>query len=145
FSGATSFSSSNSLTASTTKNIVFNTGADVSTSDGGITLNANTAGTATGNFIGIGFYNSTLSTSGTGNISLTGTGGSSGGNGINIATGSHVDSLGSGTITITGTGGTGASVNYGVNMDDSGTRVTSVTGAISIEGTGGGDGTGDQN
>lgn len=85
-------------------------------------------------------------TSVSGAIDITGTGGagtSSGNYGIIIQNGAAVVSTGQtngATITLNGIGGNGTDSNYGVQLLDAGTKVTSVNGAIDI--TGGGAGTG---
>jgi len=59
-----------------------------------------------------------------------------------ISTGSGVNA---GTITLNGTGGNGTSDNYGVHLLGDTTHITSVDGAISIDGTGGRAATGSDN
>ena len=85
-----------------------------------------------------------------GAVSVNGTGGTGSGNwndGINIS-GGAVESTGVGalaaTITLTGIAQSGVSENNGFGLDDFG-KVESVDGDIRIEGTGGGDGSGDLN
>ncbi|APB34573.1 filamentous hemagglutinin family outer membrane protein [Gloeomargarita lithophora Alchichica-D10] len=121
------------------KNTSTNTGFDA------IVFNANTAGTATGNFVGIKLDNSTLITQG-GNILLTGTGGNTGGDnyGIHQRAGAEVTST-SGNITYTGEGGNGTFNNFGVNVLDTNTKIFATTGEIKITGNGGGNGTGSSN
>ncbi len=86
--------------------------------------------------------------SGAGAISIRGRGNNSAGDnryGVSIANGSVVESS-TGLVAITGLGGNGGSLNIGVDVNGTGSRVTS-TGAggnISITGTGG-TGTGDSN
>ena len=53
-------------------------GSSISTVDGGITLSGNANGTATGTFAGVTMDNASLLTTGSGNISILGTGGTSG-------------------------------------------------------------------
>ena len=93
-----------------------------------------------------------------GAISLTGTGGNATNSGaasslgVVIQAGAVVESTGTGataaTITMTGMGGTSVDfdANRGISISGAGTTVTSVDGAISITGTGGGTaGTGGRN
>lgn len=129
------------LTAS--RNIVLETGSSLATVDGGVTLLANDGGSTPGNFLGISLDNAAVSTSGEGAISLTGTGGDSvaSNNGVDLQNGAQILSTGTGagagTITITGTGGTTGTFNKGVFMEDSNTLVSSIDGAIEINGFGG--------
>src|SRR5439155_18707477 len=119
------------------------TGASIITVNGGITLSANQqTPKTTGNFTGIS-VSGTLTTSGTGNISLTGTAGD------DIATASHrgVDifngvvhststAVGAGKITINGMGGAGTDHNSGVVVSGTG-DVESVAGDIQMTGVAG--------
>ena len=59
-------------------NVLVNSTATISTVNGGITLSGNAAGTTTGILTGVDINGATLSTSGSGAISLTGTAGTSG-------------------------------------------------------------------
>lgn len=128
-----------SLTA--TRNISFGNGSSISTVNGGITLNANTAATTTGDFDGILLNGATLSSTGSGGVSLNGTGGTSGGgthNGVQFVsgTGPTISSSG-GAIQITGVGGTGTSTNMAGILVDSGTITATGTATITLTGTGG--------
>jgi hypothetical protein len=108
FNGSTLFSGSSSLTIDTNRRIEFSSGASVQSASGNITMTANSSGTAAGTFAGLLMNAATLKSTGTGNISLTATGGSTytsmvSNHGIWI-----LDSLvqtSSGTITMNGTGG----------------------------------------
>ena len=131
-------------------------GGNITTNGGNVTLGGGniTAGLPTGYAIGgsgngtqYGVYLSagTINAGG-GNIAMKGQGGTyaNSGNdalneGINLASGTTVQTTGSGTITLTGTGGSTAAgnKNYGVGMF--GTVQTSGSGLISVTGTGGGD------
>ena len=68
-------SGTGSVSLVTTRNISLSAGASISTVDGGITLNANIAGTTTGDFVGISLTDADVTTSGDGAIMLTGFGG----------------------------------------------------------------------
>jgi hypothetical protein len=124
------------------RNIIFASGSSISVANGNLTLTANSAGTAAGNFRGLEINGSTLTTSGTGNISLTGKGGvvAGAGNraGILMTNGAVISSTsaaaGAGTITLDGTGGLGTQLNNGVEMTDPVTAITSIVGNISITG-----------
>ncbi|MEK6262351.1 MAG: hypothetical protein AABP62_27450, partial [Planctomycetota bacterium] len=145
FNGATAFTGTNSLSVSTSKNILLNSGSSVMTVNGGITLSANAAGTTAGNFRGLDANNATIQTIGTGDIVLQGRGGNDVATGLHygvyLQNGTSVSStaLGAtaGEITITGTGGAGTIANIGAYLSGTTTDVTSIDGAISITGTGG--------
>ncbi len=134
------------ITVDASKNILVISGAEIkntSTVTGfdAIVLNANTAGTATGNFGGILLENSKLTTNG-GNIKLIGKGGGADSfrYGIAQVNGAQVSSV-NGNITYSGTGGNGTSFNYGILLEDTSTRITTTgTGAIVLTGTGNGNG-----
>jgi hypothetical protein len=117
--------------------------AELTTSAGNINLQANTTGTAPGNFSGIDVNNAAVQSTGSGSITLNGTGGSGGAgrdDGIDVGNGAMVQALGTGSVTLTGTGGQGSSStnsNYGVFIQNSGTQVTTAGGALSVTGTGG--------
>ena len=129
-----------SLTAS--RNIVLNNGSSLTTVDGGITLLANDGGATAGEFIGIQTTNTTIQTTGSGDISLTGLGGSGTGNnktGVYIDYGtisSTATGADAGTISLNGAGGSGDSLNRGVVLYQA--DVASANGDISITGVGGG-------
>ncbi|WP_339729543.1 Calx-beta domain-containing protein, partial [uncultured Gimesia sp.] len=133
-----------SLTAS--RNILLNAGSSLTTVDGGITLLANDGGTTAGDFKGIFADNTTIQSSGTGNISITGYGGAGTGN-SNLGFDTNyavISSTGTGanagTITIDGTGGGGgAAYERGLYLQRS--TVTSIDGDITLLGQGGGNGT----
>jgi filamentous hemagglutinin family protein len=121
------------------RSIFLDVGSSISTTDGSIALNANTAGTAIGNVIGITLNDADLSTV-DGNISLDGTGGidsvTSNHHGVSILGGSVLSSSGTGDVTIIGVGGEGLHSNMGVNIEGSGTQISTQNGFISIVGTG---------
>ncbi|MHC4874901.1 MAG: choice-of-anchor Q domain-containing protein [Planctomycetota bacterium] len=135
--------SNNDLQLLATQTVSLTSGAGISTVDGNVTLEANTAGTTSVDSIGISLSNATISTSGTGNISLTGRGGNGTGaenNGVNVASGSRIESTATGAdaglITITGTGGSGTNFSSGVVFRDAGSAVSTVDGTILITGEG---------
>jgi hypothetical protein len=124
------------------QSIGLRSGAGVKTAGGGITLRANTPGTAPGNFTGISVHGATIQSAGSGAISLQGQGGSSGANnvGIRVEAGGVVKAAGSGAVTLQGTGGNGTGGDAGVSLAGSGTRVVTAGGALSVTGTGQGSG-----
>ena len=112
FNGATSFTGSNALSASTSDFIVANSGASITTVSGGITLSANQQTSSTGgNFIGINVNNATVQ-SATGPITLSGTGGNGGSKnyGVEIQAGGEVQTTGAApALLINGTTNDGTS------------------------------------
>jgi hypothetical protein len=146
---ATSGTGSISLTA--TRNILLSANSSLTTVNGGITLSANTAGTATGSFNGIhAIINAAIQTAGTGDLSLTGKGGNDAATGTHIGVnldGAAVSSTGTGasagTITLNGSGGEGTNNNYGLALTNS-AAISSVDAAIALTGQGG-NGTGNAN
>ncbi len=133
-----------SLTAS--RNIVLNVGSSITTVDGGITLSANQQPAATnGDFGGIDLVSATITTQGTGSVSLTGRGGDTNSEktGIAVFSNSRIDStstaIDAGTITLSGTGGPSTSdTNLGVYVVGSDALITSSRANVSVTGTGGG-------
>jgi len=133
------------INVTVSQNILLGSGASLTTVDGGITLSANASGTGAGNFVGIELDNADITTTGDGNISLTGFGGDDAGTGdhygVHLQTGSTVSSSGTGmnagTITITGSGGNGTSNNFGIHHVAGAGFVRSVDGDIMMIGTGG--------
>ena len=129
--------------------VIESTGTDANAAT--ITITGTGADGTTDN-IGVLVENSgTRISSAIGNISITGNGGDGSGifnHGVFISDGGVVESTGSGadaaTIGITGIGGDGSQGNTGVTIRDMGTKVTSVDGNVTINGTGG-NGSGDVN
>ncbi|QDT42993.1 Extracellular serine protease precursor [Gimesia alba] len=128
------------LLLTSTRNIKLNSGSNLKTVNGGITLLANNGGITTGDFTGIEADNAGIQTSGTGNISITGFGGTDAltgsHHGVYLHSGTTVIStdtgVSAGTITINGTGGTGLDTNQGVLIEGASTNVTSTDGNIEI-------------
>lgn len=118
---------------------------EVSVEDGDLTMNAHTSGSLSGDFTGIVIFGSHLTTSGMGNILLTGSGGhnaTEGASGIHILNGSTIRSTSTaspnaGGIHLAGTGGDGAASHAGVWISGSGTLIESASGPIEIEGLAG--------
>jgi hypothetical protein len=146
FNGSSSFGA-NALRVQTDRDIRVNGGATVSTSNGGITFEANLqAAAAAGDFSGV-LVAGTVTSTGTGNLVFRGRGGNDAAtpfhSGVAVIFGGVVSSTGTGGITVVGTGGTGAYSNHGVEVSSgSGSLITSVSGAIDITGTGGSGGFG---
>ncbi|WP_197998444.1 tandem-95 repeat protein, partial [Gimesia aquarii] len=114
------------------------TGADAAT----ITING-TGGAGTSNSYGTFLSFGALVTSIAGDIALTGQGGDGTGAsnmGVFVDSGSLISSTGTGTnaarITLDGSGGTSTNWGYGVYINGSTTKVTSIDGDISITGRG---------
>jgi autotransporter-associated beta strand protein len=123
--------------------LVNNASTTLSTVNGGITLIGNSAGTTTGNFRGVQTGTSTVvRTTGTGSISITGKGGNdattSNHEGVTIfgVVESTSAAAGAGTITINGTGGISSSGGYGIRVNGTGSRVSSVLGNVTLTGQG---------
>lgn len=145
FNGASRFEAFG-VNVSTTRNIIVGSGARISTTDGAISLSANAAGSATGNFVGMTVTSANITSTGAGAIQLIGKGGSLGGGGIRLLSGSRVSGGSTGTaVSMNGTGGVGG--GFGVWVDaapvtGSGTAINSSGGSVEIVGLGGGSGTG---
>lgn len=123
--------------------IEISTGSILSAADGNLTVVATGGGAGTGtnnHGIYITGTGSTLKTTGSGLISVTGNGGNSTGSGgtnvgVYINNVNGINSLGTGNISVTGTGGLGtAGSNHGVYIAGS---MISASGNISVTGTGG--------
>ncbi|QDU10366.1 beta strand repeat-containing protein [Gimesia aquarii] len=138
-------SSAGLVSANTSSNILLNSGSSVTTVDGGITLQANSAGTTAGTFIGIEANNATIQTTGVGNVSLTAIGENKTGIYLygNTAVSSTASGASAGTISLNGTAGTASIEQHGILLISA--SVLSVDGNISLTGQGGGDGTGNNN
>jgi CHAT domain-containing protein len=130
--------------------IALNSGAVINSDGGNIILgggndplNNPAQGTAT-NPVGIALEGANIN-SGSGNISIQGTGIDSGSlaHGISLLNGATVESTGTGTISLNGTGGSGTESNRGISIVDS-SSISSENGNINLTGTGG-DGTGASN
>src|SRR5205085_5572165 len=127
----------------TGKNIAFSAG--WTTHNGNLSFSANQQGTATtGNFIGIDVNNATIQSTGSGTITLAGRGGtdasgSQSGVFVHGSTGMIKGGNTGTAVIVTGSGGgsgTGGH-NFGVQVDVSGSAITSVGGNVSVTGTGG--------
>jgi hypothetical protein len=122
-------------------------GGRLQTQNGDLTVEANRQVTATsGAFVGVGISGGTIQTTGTGNISIKGTGGAgdfTNNYGVLLDTAGQVLATGGGTISIDGAGGAGTggatagSSNLGVYVTGSGSLVKSSSGAIQVTGQGG--------
>ena len=142
-----SWSQNTRLTLQAGRNILINSGAFIENTFNGanfnaIVLEANTAGTASGNFSGISLNGAILRSTGTGNIMLTGVGGNVGIQNSGIALNSSaIYSTGTGTnaasITLHGTGGSGdaaSSESYGIFISGPTALVNAVDGNINLTG-----------
>lgn len=131
------------LTVNTDASILVFNGSDLSVSDGDISLTAvnSTDGSAAPR--GISVVDGKITTTGSGDILLTGTGASSaelnGLNGVSVQFDSLISSTSTladaGTIVLTGTGGVGADFVNGVFIEES--SIVSANGDISVIGIGG--------
>jgi hypothetical protein len=146
FNGTSSFTGANTFSASTSRNIVVNSGASLTTANGNLTLSANQQLTpTTGNFVGINVNGGLVQATGAGNVSVKGKGGNSTSNnnfGVQVnAAGAQITANG-GAVLVEGTGGgagTGSS-DYGVYLDTFGVITNAGTGAaatVTVKGFGG--------
>ncbi len=139
------WSAATTLTLNAGQNIVMNSGAviqNTSTTTGfnAIVFNANTAGTATGNFSGISLNNGTLTATG-GNIQLTGTGGNTNNDNYGISVNGGNITTTNGNILLTGTGGTSTgTLNFGILVQNGANISSTGTGNLTLMGTGRGSG-----
>ena len=144
---AINVSGSGAVNMTASRNILMNGAAAITTVAGGITLNANQGATSTpGNYPGI-HLNPAQIVSATGDIRLTGRGGTSGGvanqqrnMGVQVTGASLIESTGTskataGIITLDGIGGTSGRQGYGVRLHGPLT-VRTVAGDISLTGLG---------
>ena len=145
-----SVSGTGTINIDASRNVVVSSGASLTTVNGNLTVSANQQTTATsGNFVGVDLNNGLIQATGTGAVTVKGTGGNdSAGSQIGVRVQAGGDIIGgtSGLLTVTGTGGasTGSS-NYGVQVQGTGSTITSGGGSVSVTGTGGGSGTSDAN
>ncbi|MCO6456926.1 MAG: Ig-like domain-containing protein [Pirellulaceae bacterium] len=124
------------------RNIAQAADSGITSQHGGIMLEANASGTAAGNFVGVSIDGS-VTTTGSGTVTILGTGGSGAGGVANIGVeldGGTISSGGSGAVVVIGTGGAsggGSAGNSGVVVD--GGAISSGGGAVTVTGTGGSD------
>lgn len=150
--------SSSNVIGSNNEGIRLISGADITstgTSEYAATITLDgTGGTGVSGNHGVNIGQSgTLITSVYGDILITGQGGSDGSGddnyGIYINNDADITSTGTAanaaTITLNGTGGDGGQTNHGLYISDSGTTITSAYGNISLIGSGGSNGSGDDN
>jgi len=114
-------------------------GATVAAAGGNIVMNGQGSGTnlGSGTFqtIGVSLKGaSAVSTTGAGNISLLGQGGTGTDTnaGVGIQAGSTVTGSSIGTVTLTGTAGSGGNYNFGVWLANSSTKVTTTGGSVNV-------------
>jgi fibronectin-binding autotransporter adhesin len=116
----------------------------LSTTDGDIVIKANEQNTSTLQSIGIDVFGGSVTTTGTGTVTMIGRGGQGT---TNINVGVRVDNastVSGAAVNMTGFGGfSTGNAGYGVYV--SGSTVTSTGGAVVVEGTGGGTGSSSQN
>ncbi|MCO6459520.1 MAG: Ig-like domain repeat protein [Pirellulaceae bacterium] len=120
--------------------LVLTPGSSISTVDGGISLENNAAGTATGNFVGVRLVSATVNSTGSGPINVIGRGGDDAGtsdhHGVFLDGGSSIVSSGTGSIGLTGLGGDGTAGNHGVFLT-AGSSVISTNGNLDVLGVAG--------
>ncbi len=131
-------SGAGAITVKVSRSIALAAGSSFASENGGVIFDAHAVGTLAGNFHGISLTGASISTSGTGDIQLTGKGGlgaSTSQSGVRIQGNSVVSAAGSGAITITGTGGAGTNFVEGVGIQAA--SISVVGGDLQIIGTGG--------
>lgn len=115
----------------------------LSSGTGNITVTCNMQSTgSTGNFNGA-VFGGNVTTGGSGNINITAKGGTTntGNSGVYLYNGKVISCTGSGNVTITGYGGPSTnSNNYGINISNTGSKITAYGGKIIMYGYGGGTG-----
>ncbi|MCA9043407.1 MAG: choice-of-anchor D domain-containing protein [Planctomycetaceae bacterium] len=132
--GSTTTTGSGTVSITTSETITLNSGSSLSTVDGSIDLTANSGGTAS-LLNAVVIDGATVQATGTGAVTIVGTGGTTSGIGVLVRASSSVSTQG-GLLTLDGTAIAGG---LGVFIDRS--TVTSTTGTIDIDGTAGGTGT----
>ncbi|MCB1088794.1 MAG: PD40 domain-containing protein, partial [Verrucomicrobiae bacterium] len=138
-------SGTGTATISASRNITFASGSSLETVNGNLTVEANQQATATAqDFDGVEVLG-VVRVTGLGALSVAGKGGTSSFNyGVRVQTAGGLieGGIAGSTVTVTGAGGMGAFVgNFGVGVADSG-EITSIGGAVSVEGQGRGNGSG---
>ena len=115
-------------------------GARIQTHDGALALSANRAGTSAGTFIGVEVDGGLVQATGTGVVSVTGTGGNAASkqHGIHVFDGGDIVGGTAGTTTISGTGGAANGANVGVRIAGSGSTIGSRGADVRVTGQGGG-------
>lgn len=130
--------SAGAILLTSTRNIKLNKGSNLKAENGSITLLANTGGLTIGDFIGIEADNTTIETTGTGEIILRGIGGNDGStsshHGVLLHSATTIATT-AGNITINGTAGTASGTSDGVLVEGALTTVSSVDGNVNINGT----------
>lgn len=137
FSGATHFGAAAKLSATTDSGVRVFAGAALSSTDGDIDLTGNSQANRAGAFMGI-QVSGTVTSTGTGSITLIGTGGNSPADSflIGVDVDGSVTTTGTGSISVIGTGGGGTSSNYGALVAGGG-LISSASNGIAIIGIGG--------
>lgn len=123
----------------TGRDIVFASGSSWATVNGPLSFTANANAAAAGSFYGIDVNHATLTSSGAGDITLSGRGGNSGAEntGVMVRNGAVISSLGTGDLSLVGSGGPGAANARGIQLDGLGTLVSSAAGDMRFDGQGG--------
>jgi fibronectin-binding autotransporter adhesin len=138
FTGASTFNNA-WLSATTTRDIVVNSGAAVTALNGNLTLSANRQALPTaGNFVGVLVDGGLLESTGTGLMTISGTGGTSAGFQVGVeVTGGGTVATDSSNIVITGTGGTAVSSDNDGILLTADSHLTTLGGSVLLTGTAG--------
>ena len=123
------------------KNISFATGSSLEVQNGDLTVEANQQSTATpGNFVGVNLDGATIKSTGTGIVTVNGTGGNDAGGyqlGIQVINGAKIMG-GNNFVFVAGKGGASTGiVNRGVTVYGAGSAITSANGSVYVTGTAG--------
>ncbi|MCH8992264.1 MAG: hypothetical protein IIA44_11015, partial [Acidobacteria bacterium] len=125
-----------SITLEAARNIDMNSGSSITTVNGAITLEANPAGAVTGSFVGIDLDGVTLSSTGTGAITVSGRGGDTSGD-DGVAIDGSTLRVADGNLRILGNAGNGTGSSDGVDIGTNSVIEASGLAAITIVGTSG--------
>jgi len=132
------WTTSSDLTMVAERELLIESGATISTTDGNLVLEGNpNAILIDSKFRGV-LIEGRISSSGSGAIMIRGHGGDKNNQNRGIEISGQINSTGTGAISISGTGGNGTRNNHGVNISSSGQVNSTGTGVISINGTGNG-------
>ena len=134
-------SGTGTITVRVSRNIAMASGSSFETVNGALTLEANQqAVSLTGNFDGIDVNNAIIRSTGSGDVTVKGKGGTSGVDpvGVLVRAGGRISGGTSGTVAVTGTGGTGsAQFVSGVYVNGASSIITSTGANVQVTGTGG--------
>jgi hypothetical protein len=139
-------SGTGAITVKVSRSVTLNSGSSFETVNGGVTVEANLAGTTAGNFSGVSILAATLRTTGSGHINAVGKGGNDAATlnhrGVVLSSIALVSSSSGGNITLDGTGGLGTNTCSGLQIAAGAQVLSSGAGTIQLNGAGGAAATG---